>query len=122
MRELTRRVSDLHLWTAAVVHTHIPKELQKERLTFPLRSAPVVIREIEQGMQRYENTIHNYSKRSIRSPAEGLDVIWLRHHHGNGHQGQWPVECFECGKKVAAELRCLGVGTDGKCVMSLMSR
>ena len=121
MRELTRLVSDLHLWTAAVVHTHIPKELQKERLTFPLRSAPVVIREIEQGVQRYSKTIDKYSGEGIPFPAEGLHVVRLSH-DGNGHWGQWPVECFECGKKVAAELRCLGVGTDGKCVMSLMSR
>ncbi|XP_070184187.1 uncharacterized protein [Littorina saxatilis] len=53
---------------------------------------------------------HNYSDSGVPAPGDGLRVIRLSH-HGNAHRGRWPVECQQCGKEVAVELRRLGVGS-----------
>ncbi|XP_070207885.1 uncharacterized protein [Littorina saxatilis] len=109
---LAESVPGLHLWAAGVRHDAIPPSLQPEPLTVPLRCAPSVLREVQTAVGRYKGQVHNYSDSGVPAPGDGLRVIRLSH-HGNAHRGRWPVECQQCGKEVAAELRRLGVGSGG---------
>ncbi|XP_070208368.1 uncharacterized protein [Littorina saxatilis] len=108
--QLIDAVPQLHLWAVCVLYEGIPKQLRTEVFTTPLRCAPVVIRQLQPAISRFD--VHKYSDNAIPSPADGPSVICLSH-HGKGHVGQWPVECPQCGCDVAAELRSLGVGTKG---------
>ena len=114
VRELVSRVREdrLRFWTACISHNAIPSDLQAEALSTPLRSAPVVLREVAAGFHKF-NDVHRYNDSDLPSPGDGLKVIQLSH-HGDGHTGRWPVECVQCGEEVALELRRLGVGIGGK--------
>lgn len=109
-------MKDLHLWATSVVSSNIPQKLKVEPLTVPVRSAPIILREVLPGLQRYNN-VHRYNGLGIPLPGDGLDVKRL-YHSGSSHSGQWPVDCVECGKQVADQLDHLGVGTGGKCMVS----
>ncbi|XP_070209383.1 uncharacterized protein [Littorina saxatilis] len=108
--ELVNTVPKLHLWSACVLKEGIPEQLQEEIFTTPLRCAPVVLRELQPAISRFN--VYDYSDMGIPSHGDGPNVIRL-YHQGKGHVGQWPVECPQCGCDVAAELRLLGVGTTG---------
>ena len=114
VRELTDRLGQdaLCLWAAGVGHDDVPPPLRTECLTTPLRSAPVVWREVQRGFHRFSD-IHSYSDSGLPVPGDGLRVVRLSH-HGDAHTGRWPVECVQCGKDVAVELRRLGVGPGGE--------
>ena len=109
MSELTGQVTHLYLWCAGVVHTDIPTELQEEVLTTPLRSAPVVIREVQPALGVWSGVVHLYSDSGLPAPGDGPSVVQL-YHHGDGHTSQHPVDCVQCGHDVAALLSRLGVG------------
>ena len=113
MSELTGWVQNLHLWVASVYHNNRPPALQEELLTTPLRSAPVVVREVEQTIAMRSGFVHPYSDRGLPAPGDGPSVIRLTH-HGNAHTGRDPTDCEQCGEDVAAELHRLGVGTGGE--------
>ena len=113
MRKLTGRVQNLHLWAASVYHDDKPPALQEEVLTTPLRSAPVVLREVEQTVAMQSGFVHLYSDSSLPAPGDGPSVVRLTH-HGNAHTGRHPTDCEQCGEDVAAELHRLGVGTGGE--------
>ena len=107
--DLSARVPRLRLWAATLWHDDIPPGLQVEPLTVPLRSAPVITRQVQSAFSRYRG-LHSYS--DTPSPSDGPSVIRLRH-EGAGHAGRWPVECDGCGREVAAVLRQLNVGVTG---------
>ena len=115
MRKLTGRVTHLYLWCAGVAHRHIPRQLQEEVLTTPLRSAPVVVREVKSALDVRSRDIRGYSDSGLPAPGDGPSVIEL-HHGGDGHRGQDPVDCDRCGRDVAATLRRIGVGGGGECI------
>ena len=115
MSELTGRVTHLYLWCAGVYHRHIPSELQEEVLTTPLRSAPVIVREVQPVLDYLLYDIRGYSDSGLSAPGDGPDVIEL-HHGGDGHRGQYPVDCDQCGRDVADTLRRIGVGVGGECI------
>lgn len=114
MRQLAERLGEgtLHLWAAGVAHDDVPAPLRTEFLTTPLRSAPVVLREVQRGLRRFSD-VRGYSHSGLPAPGDGLSVVHLSH-RGNAHTGRWPVDCLQCGKDVAAELRRLGVGLGGE--------
>ncbi|XP_070206589.1 uncharacterized protein [Littorina saxatilis] len=105
---LEKSVPGLHLWAAGLKHDAIPSSLRPEPLTIPLRCAPSVLREVQPVIDRATGSVHKYSDSGVPAPGDGQCVIRLSH-HGNAHTGRWPVECSQCGKDVAAELRRLGV-------------
>ena len=113
MSGLTGRVQNLNIWVAGVFHTNITTELQKEVLTTPLRCAPAVLREVGPVVDRLSGHVHSYTDSGLPVPGDGLRVVRLSH-HGDAHTGRWPVECVQCGKDVAVELRRLGVGPGGE--------
>ena len=119
MSELTDGVTDqqinLYLWCAGVYHRHIPPELQEEVLTTPLRSAPSVVRRVQPDLDVLSRVIHGYSDSGLPAPGDGPSVIEL-HHDGDGHRGRHPVDCDQCGRDVAAQLRELRVGAEGECI------
>ncbi|XP_070210202.1 uncharacterized protein [Littorina saxatilis] len=110
--ELTQSVPELHLWAACVQHIDIPKELQHEEFTVPLRCAPVIQRVITPVVKMVSKQVREYTDCGVPAPGDGPRVVELSH-HGNDHTGQWPAECNKCGKEVAAELRRLDVGRAG---------
>ena len=113
--ELTDRVTHLYLWCAGVYHNEIPPELQEEVLTTPLRSAPVIVREVQPELDEWSGLIHDYSDSGLPAPGDGPSVIEL-HHEGYGHSDGHPVDCDQCGRDVAATLRTIGVGVGGECI------
>ena len=96
MRKLTGRVTHLCLWCAGVDHIDIPPELQEEVLTTPLRSAPVIVREVQPELYEWSDVIHGYSDSGLPAPGDGPSVIELEH-RGDGHRGRHPVDCDQCG-------------------------
>ena len=111
--ELTGRVQNLHLWAACVYHDNRPPALQEEVLTTPLRSAPVVVRKVEQTVTVRSGFVHPYSDSGLPAPGDGPSVIRLTH-HGNAHTGRNQADCEQCGHQIADELRHLGVGSGGE--------
>ena len=102
----------LCLWIARVRHDKIPDVLSTETLTTPLRSAPVVLREVKPGVERHN--VHNYSDGpGLPSPSDGPRVMRLLH-GGAEHSGTWPHQCRRCGRDVARVLRQLNVGAEGQ--------
>ena len=108
-------MTNLYLWCAGVVHTDIPHELQVEALTTPLRSAPSVIREVQDWLEVWSDEVHGYSDSGLPAPGDGPSVIRLLH-GGSRHRSEHPVDCVQCGTNVAAQLRELGVGAGGECI------
>ena len=115
VRGLTGRVTHLYLWCAGVYHTDIPRQLQEEVLTTPLRSAPVIVREVQPALVGRSDYIRRYSDSGLPAPGDGPSVIEL-HHRGDGHSDGHPVDCDQCGRDVAATLRSIGVGGAGECI------
>ena len=115
MSELTDRVTHLCLWCAGVSHSDIPRQLQEEVLTTPLRSAPSVVREVKPELDEWSDEIHGYSDSGLPAPGDGPSVIDLDH-DGYGHRGLNPVDCDQCGRDVADTLRRIGVGGGGECI------
>ena len=115
MSGLTGQVTHLCLWCAGVYHRHIPQELQEEVLTTPLRSAPVIVREVKPELDVRSGYIRGYSDSGLPAPGDGPSVIQL-HHDGYVHTGRDPVDCDQCGRNVAATLRRIGVGGGGECI------
>ena len=115
MSKLTGRVPHLYLWCAGVVYRGIPPELQEEVLTTPLRSAPVIVREVQPALDVCSDAIHRYSDSGLPAPGDGPSVIEL-HHDGYGHRELDPVDCVQCGRDVAAQLHSIGVGAGGECI------
>ena len=113
--ELTDRVTHLFLWCAGVSHIDIPPELQEEVLTTPLRSAPVIVREVQPALDVRSRYIRDYSDSGLPAPGDGPSVIELEH-RGDGHRGRHPVDCDQCGRDVADTLRRIGVGGGGECI------
>ena len=115
MSGLTGQVTHLYLWCAGVYHGDIPRQLQEEVLTTPLRSAPVVVREVKPALVVWSGLIRGYSDSGLPAPGDGPSVIEL-HHRGDGHRGRHPVDCDQCGRDVADTLRRIGVGGGGECI------
>ena len=108
-------MTHLYLWCAGIVHTDIPRQLQEEVLTTPLRSAPSVLRALQPAVDVRSDVIRGYSNSGPPAPGDGPSVIEL-HHDGYGHREQDPVDCDQCGRDVAAQLRRIGVGGGGECI------
>ena len=115
MSGLTGQVTHLYLWCAGVYHGDIPQELQEEVLTTPLRSAPVIVREVKPALDARSGYIRDYSDSGLPAPGDGPSVIEL-HHGGDGHRDRHPVYCDQCGRDVADTLRRIGVGAGGECI------
>ncbi|XP_025111936.1 uncharacterized protein LOC112574833 [Pomacea canaliculata] len=108
--KLLTQVPRLHLWAASCFHRDAPDGWQVEYLTRPLRSPPVVVREVEQYVSiRRERDVLPYSKRGVSDHTDGPPVRRL-YHRGQGHSGDRPGKCVTCGREVASFLHSLRVG------------
>ena len=108
-------MKNLYLWCAGVVHTNRPPELQEEVVTTPLRSAPSVTREVRERLDEWSGEVHDYSDSGLPPPGDWHNPKELLH-RGHGHRSEHPVDCDQCGREVAAQLRELGVGAGGECI------
>ena len=73
----------------------------------PLRCAPVIVREIRLAFNLLP-MLHDYSDGSLAAPGDGMRVRHLGHRGNDGdHDAGGPVECVQCGRDVATELRAL---------------
>ena len=113
MSGLTGRVQNLNIWMAGVYDNYIPPQLPREALTTPLRSAPAILREVGPEVERWSGYVLPYSDSGLPAPGDGPSVVRLIH-GGNAHTGRRPMDCAQCGREVAVELRRLGVGTGGE--------
>ncbi|XP_025111929.1 uncharacterized protein LOC112574826 [Pomacea canaliculata] len=108
--KLLSRVPRLHLWVASCFYGYQPAGWQVEHLTRPLRSPPVVVREVEQDvMFTSVIPVRPYSERSMSDHTDGPPVRRL-YHRGQGHSGHWSGDCVTCGSEVASFLHSLRLG------------
>nr|KAG5709444.1 hypothetical protein BaRGS_023126 [Batillaria attramentaria] len=99
----------LRLWAASTYRRDKPARLLEEPLTEPLRTPPVITREIgKAGVMKDWQDIHPYTDPKAPPPTDGPPV---RHvfHAGPQHAGNI-VDCLQCGKEVAEVLKDLQVG------------
>ena len=77
----------------------------------PLRSPPVVVREIQRTnvFKKYSDA---YTTPEAQPPCDGPPVIYV-YHQGDGHSEGGPGDCVQCGVGVAKVLDNLGVGKEG---------
>ncbi|XP_025079972.1 uncharacterized protein LOC112555696 isoform X2 [Pomacea canaliculata] len=108
--DLLRRIPRLHHWAASCFHGLASDNWQKEYLTRPLRSPPVVVREVQKDehITRMEDVVP-YSQRGVPDHTDGPPIRLLCH-RGQGHSGDLPVDCVTCGREVASFLHSLRVG------------
>ncbi|XP_025113046.1 uncharacterized protein LOC112575403 [Pomacea canaliculata] len=108
--ELLEIVPHLHLWAASCYHKVAPAGWQEEYLTRPLRSPPVVVREVEQDIvMALDRDVQAYSERGVPDHTDGPPVKHIIH-HGHGRSPYWPVNCVNCGREVARFLLSLQMG------------
>ncbi|XP_025103270.1 uncharacterized protein LOC112569639 [Pomacea canaliculata] len=114
---LVTQIPDVHVWAASCYHVDAPYGWQMEYLTRPLRSPPVVVREVEQSKIMEDKYVLRYSKRCVPDHTDGPPVRRL-HHRGQGHSGDWPINCVTCGRDVARVLHSLRVAVTDTVVIS----
>ncbi|XP_025101143.1 uncharacterized protein LOC112568188 [Pomacea canaliculata] len=110
--KLLTQVPHLHLWAASCYHGYAPSGWQVEYLTRPLRSPPVVVREVEQDWSMFKGHVLPYRQRGVPDHTDGPPVRRL-YHRGHGHSGDRPGDCVTCGRDVASFLCSLRVGVTG---------
>lgn len=100
------------LWAAAVQHAIRPRCLEEVKLTIPLRSPPVVVKEIMKAEEiQGKKSVDRYDTSYVPAAADGPEVKLLRHSEGkDGHIGQRPYNCVKCGHDVAKFLTEIQVG------------
>lgn len=109
---LYKEVPALCLWAASTYHKDNPDPLILEELVFrePLRTPPVITREVEQaGVMREWESVYRYKEPEAPLPTVGPSVKHLSH---AGHEAE-VYDCEQCGKNVADVLKELHVGHKG---------
>ncbi|XP_025103294.1 uncharacterized protein LOC112569648 [Pomacea canaliculata] len=114
---LVTKISDVHVWASSCYHGDAPAGWRMEYLTRPLRSPPAVVREVEQSKIIKDKYVLGYSKRRVPDHTDGPPVTRL-YHGGQGHSGDWPINCVTCGLEVARVLHSLRVGVTDTVVIS----
>lgn len=121
--DLLTRVPDLHLWAASCFYRDPPAGWLVESLTRPLRSPPVVVREVQKDVNisaDFLRTVHPYRERGVPDHTDGPPVIRL-YHRGQGHPCDTAENCVTCGREIANVLSRLGVGVAGRCGCYMMT-
>lgn len=110
--KLQTRVSGLHLWAASCRHGIAPEGLEVKAFTRPLRSPPVVAREVgKAGEIHVTREVQGYIQREVPDLSDGPPVNYIYHYPD--HTVEWVEDCVRCGKEVTDFLRHLHVGTPG---------
>ncbi|XP_025107255.1 uncharacterized protein LOC112571998 isoform X2 [Pomacea canaliculata] len=107
--KLLKQVPDLHLWAASCRYNLSPRGWEQEHLTKPLRSPPVVVREVAQASEiRLSGDVRPYSPLSIPSHTDGPQIEWI----GLDHPKSITHDCQDCGKQLGKLLyRLIDTGT-----------
>ncbi|XP_025113813.1 uncharacterized protein LOC112575896 isoform X1 [Pomacea canaliculata] len=105
--KLFKLIPRLHLWAASCYHDYAPNGWHIEYLTRPLRSPPVVVREVALDPEINDHKrVHPYRERGVPDHTDGPPVRRL-YHRGQGHPHDWPGDCATCGHEVASFLHSL---------------
>lgn len=109
---MIREVPEVVLWAASVQHGVRPGCLDEVRLTTPLRSPPVVVKEVMKAEEiSKKKSVHPYIFNSTATPVDGPPVKIIQHTKDqSGHTDTRPYNCVECGHRVAMVLEELSVG------------
>lgn len=102
----------LRFWAASVHHEAIPRYLQDEKLTLPLRSPPVVVSMVKKAVEiEKHNDVQDYQESGLPTSTYGPPVKQITHHEDqSGHTRSAPLNCVECGRLIAEVLKELHVG------------
>lgn len=115
---LIRNKPRVYLWGASMHHNIRPYCLEEVKLTIPLRSPPVVVREVMKADEMKTHKVHEYTDREVHVSTDGPTIRRIKHQEGqSGHKGILPRDCEECGHHVAHVLAELNVGQTGTSIM-----
>ena len=113
--QLLSKDPDLTLWAASFDHDGRPPRLNEVIMGEPLRSPPSVTREVQKSDRFRTGRVYGYDASSGPLHSDGPAPIVV--YHTAQHAARSPVDCQQCGKKVARVLRdTLQVGAEGVCV------
>lgn len=106
---------DVNIWAAGMQTVNVDG-METVIFNIPLRSPPVVIREVTRAIER-EGKCSNYRPGAFPSPTDGPPIKYISHKEGQPnlpdelrHTGRWPRNCRRCGHDLAGILRELNVG------------
>lgn len=90
--------------------------MEDVKLTTPLRSPPVVAREVMVADEiKTDLAVDGYTTIDVPVSTEGPSVRRITHYRNkSGHIGTWPRDCKQCGLEVALILEELNVGMKRK--------
>lgn len=86
-----------------------PLHLDMVTLSTPLRSPPVVVREVMEAFEIQSGEVYGYTLSSMPVTADGPAIMRISHHEA-GHSGLKPHHCIECGHQIARILKQLHIG------------
>lgn len=110
--KLICQVPEVNLWAAAAKHHLRPPCLLEVKLTSPLRSPPVVVREVKGAaeIQRL-NHVYDYTDSVVLAPTDGPRVKRIVHEDGKSdHCGRRAENCEACGSELTRVFAELEVG------------
>lgn len=118
--ELKNNCKGLRLWAASVYHGYRPSSLETVAFSAPLRTPPVVTREVMQSELIMDGLVREYSTPAAAAaanapcgppqPCDGIAPFRIQHRK-DGHSTSWPGECEQCGLELAEKL--LELRSDG---------
>ncbi|XP_070188705.1 uncharacterized protein [Littorina saxatilis] len=122
--KLKKKVPTLHLWCASIRKlVNSPQDwMIQEELTTPLRSPPVVTREVSKSVGLTSTkTIPPYCIRFVPAATDGPAIKWLKHSKEPGHSNGQPMNCGACGEAIMELLLELGVGKEASAAASAVA-
>nr|KAG5685808.1 hypothetical protein BaRGS_001220 [Batillaria attramentaria] len=111
--QLNNNCKKLHMWAASVYHGYCPPCLKEAAFCEPLRTPPVVTREVTRSDVIKNGLVRQYSTSSAPQPCDGPRPIWILH-QGKEHTRGWTGDCEQCGLELGDKLweLCTAVNND----------
>ena len=118
LEKLKAAIPKVNVWCAGTSNLKpCPDWMTEKILDVPLRSPPVVNREVgSSGQIRiYRNILPYSSTDTPAAPMDGPPIRWIKHKNQDGHDSfASPVDCGPCGLAIVQQLKELGVGKAGR--------
>ncbi|XP_025114207.1 uncharacterized protein LOC112576146 isoform X2 [Pomacea canaliculata] len=100
---LLKKVPQIHLWAASCYNRHVPNGWEEQGFNRPLRSPPVVRREVEKDRAfTRDRSVKEYGDRGVPDFTDGPAVKRISH---KNHSYRPAINCVECGDMLVSFLQ-----------------